>query len=419
MPDATPPPDAGTAASPLTDDVLHRLEERVKELTALHRTARLLQDPAKSPAQVLADVVRLLPGAWQYPEITSARIRFAPLEAVTEPFTESPWRQAAAFATRDGQSGSIEVFYREARPTADEGPFLKEERDLIESLAEMLRAYFQHQRADHALRQAHAELERQVDARTEELRRTNEALHEQIRQDQVAQGRIAAYQQQLRDMAAQLALTEARERRAIAEDLHDHIGQALSFIKMSVSQFRGNAIFCGFEGEIDRIMSLLDQTIRYTRDLTFEISPPVLYELGLPAALEWLAERFHKRHDLAVTIQQSGTFPPLSDDVRFTLLKSVQELLTNVVKHAQAGRATVRLHHGPGQIEIEVADDGRGFDPAGVDLVFRNVSHVMMSLGYTFSREGSWPTTRGRSFWARPNVPSWNASNVRRAHLPG
>ena len=154
----------------MTDDIVHELRERVKELTALHGTARLLQDPARSPEQVLADVVTLLPGAWQYPEIASARIRFGSLEAVSGSFAESAWRQAARFETRDGQSGSIEVFYREARPAADEGPFLKEERDLIQSLAEMLRAYFQHQLADHALRQAHADLERLVDARTEELR---------------------------------------------------------------------------------------------------------------------------------------------------------------------------------------------------------------------------------------------------------
>jgi len=352
----------------MTDDIVHELRDRVKELTALHGTARLLQDPVRAPDQVLADVVALLPGAWQYPEIASARIRFGPLEAVSESFAESGWRQAAGFATRDGQAGSLEVFYREARCSADEGPFLKEERDLIQSLAEMLRAYFQHQRADHALRQAHAELERLVDARTEELRRTNEALHEQIRQYQAAELRIAAYQRQLRELATELSLTEARERRAIAEDLHDHIGQGLSFIKMTVSQFRGNAVFCGFEGEMDRIMSLLDQTIRYTRDLTFEISPPVLYELGLPAALAWLAERFQSRHGLSVTIQQAGDFPALSDDIRITLMKSVQELLTNVVKHARTGQATVQLRHDRGQVEIEVEDRGRGFDPRDVDL---------------------------------------------------
>lgn len=352
----------------MNDDVLHRLQERVKELTALHGTARLLQDQARPPADVIAEVAALLPPAWQYPDITSARIRFDPIEAMTAFFVEGAWRQTARFATRNGQTGSIEVFYREARPEADEGPFLREERDLIESLAEMLRSYFQHRLADHALRQAHDNLEALVDARTEELRRTNEALQAQIRDYQIAEHQIAAYQQQLRGLAAELSLTEARERRAIAEDLHDHIGQALSFIKMNVSQFRGNAIFCGFEGKIDEIMSLLNQTIQYTRNLTFEISPPVLYELGLVAALDWLAERFHKKHGLQVEILGAHGFPSLGDDVQITLMKSVQELLTNVIKHARATRATVRLRHAPDHIEIEVSDNGRGFDPAIIDI---------------------------------------------------
>jgi len=177
----------------MTDDVLHRLQERVKELTALHGTARLLQDQTRPPDQVIADVAALLPPAWQFPEITSARISFQSVEAVTVPFAEGPWRQAAHFATRDGATGTIEVHYREPRPTADEGPFLKEERDLIESLAEMLRSYFQHRLADHALKQAHDNLESLVNARTEELRKTNEALQAQIQEYQIAERRIAAY----------------------------------------------------------------------------------------------------------------------------------------------------------------------------------------------------------------------------------
>ena len=260
----------------MTDDLLHKLQERVKELTALHGTARILQDQAKSASVVMHEVAALLPPAWQYPEVAAARIRFERLEARTAGFRETEWRQIAPFVVRGGQSGEIEVCYLERRLPADEGPFLKEERDLIESLAEMLRFYFQHLIADENLLRAHAELERTVAARTAELRETNASL---------------------RRLASELSLAEARERRKIAEDVHDHIGQALAFIKMSVAQFRGNAIFCGFEGKIDEIATLLDQTIQYTRYLTFEISPPVLYELGLEAAIDWLAERFRKKHD--------------------------------------------------------------------------------------------------------------------------
>ena len=119
---------------------------------------------------------------------------------------------------------------------------------------------------------------------------------------------------------------------------------------------------------MDRITSLLDQTIRYTRDLTFEISPPVLYELGLPAALDWLAERFQSRHGLSVTIQHADDFPALSDDVRITLMKSVQELLTNVVKHARRGAGHRSDPSGPGAARDRGRGQGPGLRPRDVDL---------------------------------------------------
>ncbi|HVP06573.1 MAG TPA: sensor histidine kinase, partial [Candidatus Acidoferrum sp.] len=351
----------------LNDDILHKLQERVKELTALHATARILQESARPVQDVMNDIVALLPPAWQFPDITSARIRFQDREAKTPGFAEAPWRQSARFITDDGTEGVIDVFYRQPRPPADEGPFLKEERDLIDSLAEMLRSYFDHVIADESLRRAHADLERLVDARTAELRQANAALESQIAEYRKAELRIARYQMQLRRLASELSLAEARERRTIASDLHDHIGQALAFIKMNVSQFRGDAIFCGFEDRIDQILSLLNQTIQYTRNLTFEISPPILYELGLQAALEWLGDQFQKKQNMPVEIVTAHQLDKCDDDIQVTLFKSVQELLTNAVKHAHAGRVKVLIDRNEREIQIVVTDDGCGFDTSILD----------------------------------------------------
>jgi two-component system NarL family sensor kinase len=325
----------------MTDDLLHKLQERVKELTALHGTARILQDQTKSAPEVMREVVSLMPPAWQYPEVAAARIRFDRFEASTAGFRESEWKQVASFVVRGGQSGEIAVCYLEPRPQADEGPFLREERDLIESMAEMLRFYFEHLLVDEDLLRAHAELERAVAARTAELRETNASL---------------------RRLASELSLAEARERKKIAEDLHDHIGQALAFITMNIQQFRGNAVFCGFEDKIDEIATLLDQTIQYTRNLTFEISPPALYELGLEAAIDGLAERFRKKHGLAVRAETDRAIGPLGSDVVVLLYKSVQELLTNVMKHAGAERSAIRIGREGDLIRVEVEDDGCGFN---------------------------------------------------------
>jgi signal transduction histidine kinase len=351
------------------DETLHKLGERVKELTALHHTARLLQDNQRPAADVIRDVVGLLPNAWQYPEITAARIRFGPYDVATPNYVETPWVQSVIFTIGDGASGSAEVRYLEQRPDETEGPFLSEERDLIKSLAEMLRSYFQHLLADDALRKAHDNLEQQVRERTAALSDSNEALQAQIAEQMRARQQITTYQEQLRKLNSELSLAEARERRAIAADLHDHIGQALAFVRMRVTEFRGNAVFCGFEDAIDEILMLLDKTIQYTRSLTFEISPPILYELGLEAAIEWLAERFESKYGFRVKVVSDGNSVALREEVQIVLFKCVHELLMNAAKHSQAKRVTVTIACGRANFQIAVADNGKGFDTTMMEAV--------------------------------------------------
>jgi PAS domain S-box-containing protein len=134
-------------ANQVQQRLVHDLGERVKELTALHATGRLLNEHG-SPAQLLGRIVGLLPAAWQYPAITGARIAAGDIDARTDRFALTPWVQRAEFQTSDGRHGVIEVAYQEARPNAVEGPFLAEERNLIESLAGMLRAYFERVQAE-------------------------------------------------------------------------------------------------------------------------------------------------------------------------------------------------------------------------------------------------------------------------------
>ncbi len=174
--------------------------------------------------------------------------------------------------------------------------------------------------------------------------------------------RIRTYQKQLRRLASELSLAETRERREIASDLHDHIGQALAYVSQKVATLRGNAVFSGMEDHFSEILSILDQTIRYTRDLTVEISPPVLYELGLSAAIDWLADRAVHRHRLEVHSTQNGTPVAVSEDVQVFVFKSIQELLTNAAKHACATRIEISTSWTQNGLLIVVSDDGRGFD---------------------------------------------------------
>jgi signal transduction histidine kinase len=173
---------------------------------------------------------------------------------------------------------------------------------------------------------------------------------------------IQVYQKKLRRLASELSLAEARERREIASDLHDHIGQALAFVSQKVSILQGNSIFSGMEEDFSEILRILEQTIRYTRNLTVEISPPVLYELGLPAAIDWFAERASKRYQLKIDSSQSGEASEISEAIKVFMFKALQELIHNTSKHAKAKQVNIYTVWRKSDFEIKVSDDGCGFD---------------------------------------------------------
>jgi signal transduction histidine kinase len=353
----------------VTENTLHKLQERVKELTALHRTARILQDDERSSREILLEILSLLPAAWQFPGITEARILYGDLELATPGFRTTDWLQTGRFATRNQVEGRIEIVYLEERPPESEGPFLAEERELLDSLAEMLRSYFERKLADGEIHAAYARLEGLVAERTQKLRESHEHLEREVEQHRQARLQIEEYENRLRQLATELTLTDARERRQIAVDLHDHIIQEFAFIKLRIAQFRGDAMFCGFERSLEDIISLLEGAIQHTRKLTFEISAPILYELGLPAALEWLGEQYETRHKLKVKVTVPRKWKPLGEAVRVLLFRCVQELLTNVVKYAGAKTAAIKLSRRDGTVTVEVADDGVGFDVSEVERI--------------------------------------------------
>jgi PAS domain S-box-containing protein len=172
------------------------------------------------------------------------------------------------------------------------------------------------------------------------------------------------YQRRLRSLASELSLAEERERRRIAVEIHDNISQSLAFAKMKLEAACHKPPGPGDRQRLEEVVRLVEGVLAHTRSLTFELSPPVLYELGLEAALEWLGERAAKRYGLEVILEPAGTGPAPSHDVAVLLYQAVRELLVNVGKHAAARRAWVRVRHFPESLHVTVEDDGKGFDAA-------------------------------------------------------
>ena len=182
-----------------------------------------------------------------------------------------------------------------------------------------------------------------------------------------AEEKLLSYQKQLQSLASELSLAEERERRRIAVELHDSIAQNLAISKIKISELREMTDNNGCGHIIDEIDSILQQTIRETRSLSFELCPPFLYELGFETALEWLAEQTSKKHGLAIRCESDKQPKPLADDIRVVLFQATRELLANIAKHARARTGKVSITRQDNQIRIDVEDDGVGFDFTGAE----------------------------------------------------
>lgn len=177
-----------------------------------------------------------------------------------------------------------------------------------------------------------------------------------------AREEILANQEQLRVLTSQLLSVEDQERRRIATTLHDSIGQILAFLKIELGTLQRLELPEQVTQAIARAREQVEEAVRQTRTLTFEISPPELYTLGLESALEELAQRFTQERQIECRVHSGGAFEPLNNQLKMLLYRAVRELLTNAAKHAHAQAIDVELGPVDGCIQITVKDDGAGFD---------------------------------------------------------
>lgn len=167
---------------------------------------------------------------------------------------------------------------------------------------------------------------------------------------------------QLRSLAGELSLAEERERRSLAQDLHDDLGQVLAIVKHKLTELRSRKRGAELAAGLKEIEDLVDRANKSIRTLAFQLSPPVLHTLGLVPALEWLAEEMERVYGLQVRLSDDGAAKPLDEPSRTTLFRAVRELLINVAKHAGAGIAEVTSLRSGKRIMLAVSDDGCGFD---------------------------------------------------------
>lgn len=199
--------------------------------------------------------------------------------------------------------------------------------------------------------------------RGEALRQANVILQGELAERRRAEITINDYANRLQGLAGRLVEVQEIERKALAEALHDRIGQNLSTLNISLNlalaQLPDEAP-SAVKARLDDALGLLENTTELVRDVMEELHPALLDQYGLDVALRWYGAAFARRTGLGFDYAATELFPRLRERAEMALFRVVQEALTNVAKHAAASRVKVSLRRTADGIELTIADDGRG-----------------------------------------------------------
>jgi PAS domain S-box-containing protein len=184
-----------------------------------------------------------------------------------------------------------------------------------------------------------------------------------------AERELFDYQRQLKALASKLLLFEESERRRLAMAMHDSIGQNLAVAKMVLQSSMKSTLDTRITESLKEVYASMDEAITDVHSLTFELSNPVLYEFGFVAAMEhYLTEKIRGKHGLKCKFTADHQLPDLGHEISIILYRTVRELLVNIIKHAKAKTVNLCIRKTGEKLQVDLEDDGVGFDPAGVDL---------------------------------------------------
>jgi signal transduction histidine kinase len=191
-------------------------------------------------------------------------------------------------------------------------------------------------------------------------------LEHRLREQQEKDARAAV---DLQRLSAKLVSAQEEERRIIARELHDEVGQVLTAVKMELAYAQRE--LTGIDaavGALDEARTITDRALHAVRDLTHLLHPPLLDDLGLPAAVDWYVQSIQRRQQMRIQLTADGMSARLPADIEVACYRIVQEALTNVCRHAQASYCRIGLTRRASSILLSVEDDGVGFSaerPAG------------------------------------------------------
>jgi PAS domain S-box-containing protein len=246
--------------------------------------------------------------------------------------------------------------------------FTRDDVHFLQAVAHILAEAIERKRVEEALREARDELERRVQDRTTELSQTLEILQEQIVERQQGEEQLRRSQAQLRALSTRLLSIQEEERRRLAREIHDELGQSLTVLKIDLAWVRQHLTT---QQEVLRqktvkMSYLIDATTHTMRRLATNLRPKALDDLGLVAALEWQVHDFQEHTGIVCALTIDPEDMHLDAERSTTVFRIVQEALTNVARHAYATHVTISLRAGEETLELEVRDNGRGISEQAV-----------------------------------------------------
>jgi signal transduction histidine kinase len=172
-------------------------------------------------------------------------------------------------------------------------------------------------------------------------------------------------EQEMRHLSQQLVATQEEERKKLTRELHDHVGQMLTALRLEIG--RADRARGASDAQVGQAIAearrLLDTTLRSVRDLVMGLRPSMLDDFGLQPALEWHIRDFRRRFGAPIDLTLSGDLDALPDQYRTCVYRIVQEALTNCARHAHASRVEISVRYEQNTIDLTIADDGVGIDP--------------------------------------------------------
>lgn len=262
-------------------------------------------------------------------------------------------------------------------------------------------------RAESDLQKAQAELEEKVVRRTAQLAETNAVLRGEIDERQRVEDALRKGERQLRDLTAYLQSVREEERKYLARELHDELGQRLTALKIDLSWLaekiaapKNSSSQPTISEKAKAMIAAVDAAMDMTRTIVAELRPAALDELGLEAAVEWLAQDFQKRTGIVCRLETDFDERLLDQNLATAMFRVLQECLTNIVRHADATEANIRLKKAGEDLLLEVEDDGRGIgeddvsDAHSFGILGMRERALLLGGSVRIERRGEAPGTR-------------------------